>query len=89
MSTLQPTTGPVPIGGLFVCNCGIPLAKKTGPHSYELMKFHAGRKVVIEQDIPNGVTRCPICGRGFGHITVAETISTTDSTSLSGKPVVE
>ena len=86
---LQPTTGPVPIGGFFVCNCGIPLAKKTGPHSYEMMKFYAGQKIIFEQDVIQGVTRCPTCGRGFGHITAAETISTTDDASLSGKPVVE
>ena len=86
---LQPTTGFVNIGEIFVCKCGIPLAKKTGPHSYEMMKFHAGKKVLIEQDIPNGMVRCPICKRGFAHITVTERLSTADRVSISGKPVVE
>lgn len=87
--SLQPTTDFVPIGGFFVCNCGIPLAKKTGPHSYEMMKFHAGKKILIEEDITNGIVRCPVCKRGFGHVTVAERLSTADQVSISGKPVVE
>ena len=86
---MQPTTGFVSIGGLFVCNCGIPLAKKTGPHSYEMMKFHAGKKVLIEQDISNGMVRCPVCKRGFAHVTVSEHLSTTDRASVSGQPSVE
>ena len=86
MSKLKPTTGPVNIGELFVCNCGIPLAKRTGIREYELVKIHNKERVPIKIEIGDMVKiSCEICGRGFAFLRIVENISVNDSVKVDSK----
>ncbi len=88
MTNFIPTTGFVDIGELFVCNCNIPLAKRTGLHEYELIKFHNGQRVTINTQFEGGMTRikCKKCGRGFVYIQVKESIGLVDKVVVASKP---
>lgn len=84
MSHFIPTTGFVNIGEFFVCNCGTPLAKRTGLHEYELIKFHDGQKTVIKTQFEGGMMRikCKKCSRGFVYIQLKESISVVDKVEV-------
>ena len=86
MPKLKPTTGYVDIGELFVCNCGIPIARRTGAHHYDLIRFHDGRKTSVNLEISNGRIGCEVCGRGFAYITVTENIPMTDWVNIQITP---
>jgi len=72
---LTPTTGYVHPGELFVCNCGIPLARKTKDQGYELLKLHNGKSIKIQVTFGSMIqVKCPVCGRGFAHLRVSDSI---------------
>ncbi len=65
---LIPTTGYVPVGKLFVCNCGIPLAKRN-EDGYELLKYYRGKPAKIKVEFGSmGRVKCEECGRGFVQV---------------------
>ena len=77
-----PTTGPVRVGGFFVCNCGIPLSKRT-EKGYELLKYHNGQPIKIKTEF-DGMMRvkCEKCGRGFAHIKMRESIGVSEKSRV-------
>jgi len=88
MTEFIPTTGFVNIGDFFVCNCRVPLAKRTGLHEYQLIKFHSGKKVTITTQFDGGIFRvkCETCGRGFNYIQLRESISIVDKVRVVNTP---
>jgi len=73
MEKLAPTTGKaLPVGNLFVCDCGIPLARRTGVREFEIIKFHRGQRSVVKTEFFDGSfdVACPACGRGFQFVHV-------------------
>lgn len=87
MAKMTPTTGFVHVGELFVCNCGIPLARNMGGKGYELIRFHDGKQVKIQMQFGDFLkVKCPTCGRGFNHHVIHETIGMSDSVSVSKTP---
>jgi hypothetical protein len=83
MSKLTPTTGFVKPGEIFVCNCGIPLARKTLKGGYDLVKFYNGKQVSIEIKFDGMLeVHCPVCRRGFAHLIVRESTSMNDSVKI-------
>lgn len=67
-SRFAPTTGYVKVGEYFVCDCRIPLSKRT-EKGYELLKYHHGKPIKIKTEF-DGMMRviCEKCGRGFAHL---------------------
>ncbi len=88
MHQFTPTTGFVNIGEFFVCNCRVPLAKRTGLHEYQLIKFHSGKKVTITTQFDGGIFRvkCETCSRGFNYVQLKESISIGDKVSVVNTP---
>lgn len=86
MKKFTPTTGYVPIGEFFVCNCGVPLAKRM-PSGYELMKRDQGQVVKVTTQVTNGTIKikCEKCGRGLNTIDARDSIGLTDSVSLDSE----
>lgn len=88
MSNFTPTTGFVNIGEFFVCNCRVPLVKRTGLHEYEIVRYHGGQRVIMKSQFEGGVTKikCKICGRGFNYIQLKETIGVVDNLRVVSTP---
>ena len=88
MRNFTPTKGFVNIGEFFVCNCGIPLVKRTGLHEYEWIKFHNNQRVAMRTQFEGGIMRikCPKCGRGLNYIQLKETIGVVDKLSVAKNP---
>ncbi len=88
MHQFTPTTGFVGIGDFFVCNCGIPLVKRTGLHEYEWVKFHNGQRVAIKTQFDGEIMRikCQKCGRGLNYIQLKESISIGDNVRVANTP---
>ena len=90
MTHFTPTTGFVNIGEFFVCNCSIPLAKRTGLHEYEVIRYHNGKRTAVTQRFDGegyvfGM-KCQTCGRGFNYIIVKETIGIVDKVRVVNTP---
>ena len=70
-----PTTGYVKVGEMFVCNCGVPLAKHT-ENGYELLKYSRGQPVKIKVEFGAMLrVKCEKCGRGFAHLRIQDSFS--------------
>jgi hypothetical protein len=81
----KPTRGLLNIRDLFVCDCGVPLARKTGLFSYEIFKEHGRERVKIEIDIESGGIRCTVCKRGPSHVKIPAVIRVFDiATTAAG-----
>ena len=84
MAHFIPTTGFVDIGEFFVCNCGIPLAKRTGLHEYEIIRYHDGKRTAVTTQFDSMFrVKCKTCNRGFNYIILKETIGIVDSVVVS------
>lgn len=77
-----PTTGYVKVGEMFVCNCGIPLAKHT-EKGYELIKYSRGQSVKIKVEFGSMIQmKCEKCGRGFACLRIKDSSISKDSVPI-------
>ena len=70
----QPTKGMLNVGDLFVCDCGVPIAKCTAPGVFESLIRAGGNISTITSQAVGGIVKikCKKCLRGVNHIHTQE-----------------
>ena len=87
MADFVPTRGFVKIGEFFVCDCGIPLAKRTGIHEYEIIRYHNGKQTKMKTEFDGMFhVKCETCNRGFAYLIVKEEIKLVDNVKVVAEP---